>query len=274
MIRSALSFGALALALALPRLAWADAQALDGGVAPDDTILERYRTPWEALNERKIGEASRAVRFDWRKSELGFGVEVSELLELNNFGSARFGGFLRRPLGSFLLELGVTWVFGSSSDSAQKLALTPYRQFGRPSRLEIDLNVGFPLAEGVATARLGFFPATELVFSVNAGLRYLFYPGALGGISAGDVLKDMFGLKLSQVEYDNLEKTRPAAMQIDGARYSVLVGFSVDVYLQPGLFLSPRVMLGLPVLAGISGPMGPGGLGFWWELTVALGWAL
>jgi len=31
----------------------------------------------------------------------------------------------------------------------------------------------------VATARPGFFPATELVFSANAGLRYLFYPGSV-----------------------------------------------------------------------------------------------
>ena len=47
------------------------------------------------------------------------------------------------------------------------------------SRFEIDADAAYPIAEGVATSRPGFVPATELVFSGEGGLRYLYYPDAL-----------------------------------------------------------------------------------------------
>jgi hypothetical protein len=235
----------------------------------EDTSIERYRTPLEALNERMIGVASRAVRFEWRKTRVGLGVVGSQLLELNNFSSARLGGFARMPFGDFMGEVAVTGVFTSGSDSTEKLALTPYRQIGRPTRLELDFNLGYPLAEGVATARPGFFPATELVFSANAGLRYLIYPGALNGADFLGAATSLIAPRLSEIELENLESTRPPGMQIDSGRYSLLAGFSLDIYFQPGGFLSPRVMISPPVLSGITGS----GLGWWWELTFAAGWA-
>ena len=275
-----------------PSIAWADGMAGDAGTGapePDsatvsdssadagtaarpeeDHTLERWRTPFDALNDRKIGEASRAVRFDWRKATVGFGIVGSSLAEFNNFGSASFGGFVRTAVGSLIVELAVTWVFSWSDDSARKLALTPYRQFGRPARLEIGINAAFPLAEGVATPRTSFFPATELVFSLNAGLRYLYYPNALGTSNAGQVAGAIFAPKLTQREFDYLENVRQPAMQVDGARYSLLAGFSLDVYFQTGGFLEPRVLVALPVFSGLNG----GGLGLWWELSLSLGWAL
>ena len=39
------------------------------------------------MMERMIGVASRAVRVDWRRKRVGFGVVGSRLLELNNFSS-------------------------------------------------------------------------------------------------------------------------------------------------------------------------------------------
>ncbi len=284
MIRSALAIGWLVLsglALAEPPAAGPKPEAAPEQKPdarpeakpeppPEDPALERYRTPFEALNDRKIGEASRAVRFDWRKSTVEFGLIGSDLLELNNFSSARFGGFIRKAVSSLVVELAVTWVFNWSAESAQRLALTPYRQYGRPARLEVDINVAFPLAEGVATARPGFFPATELVFNLNAGLRYLFYPGALGKANAGQVAGAILAPKLTQFEIDDLEKIRQPAMQIDPARYSVLAGFSLDVYFQTGGFISPRVLVGLPLFTTFNG----GGLGLWWELSLSLGWAL
>lgn len=249
----------------------ANTQPRPAAEAPEeDTSLERYRTPLEALNERMIGVASRAVRFEWRKMKVGLGVAGSQLLELNNFSSARLGGFARMPLGDFMGEVAITQVFTSGSDSTEKLALTPYRQIGRPTRFELDFNLGYPLAEGVATARPGFFPATELVFSVNAGLRYLIYPGALSGASLLEASASLVAPRLSDREFESLESTRPPGMQVDSGRYSLLAGFCLDIYFQPGGFLSPRIMISPPVLSGLNGS----GLGWWWELTFAAGWAL
>jgi hypothetical protein len=236
---------------------------------PDDTTLERYRTPLDVLNERMIGTASRAVRFDWRKTKVGFGIVGSQLLELNNFGSARIGGFVRTPLGSLMFDFAVTRVITWGSESTEKLALTPYRQFGRPSRVELDFNLAYPLVEGVGTARLGFFPATELVFSLNAGLRYIYYPGSLSGANAGEVFKAIFAPRLTNLELDNLETTRPPGMRIDAGRYNLLLGFSLDFHFQTGVFVSTRVMIAPPIFSALSGS----GLGWWWELSLAAGWA-
>ena len=161
-------------------------------------------------------------------------------------------------------ELAITRVLTWGSASTEKLALTPYRQSGRPSRFELDINVGYPLAEGVATARPGFFPATELVFSANAGLRYAYYPGALSGASFGEVARALIAPRLLAKELENLERKLPPGMQIDEGRYNLLTGLDLDIYFQTGGFVSPRVMFALPI-TGTD-------LGLWWELTFGAGW--
>ncbi|MBE2250728.1 MAG: hypothetical protein IAE78_14420 [Myxococcus sp.] len=247
--------------------------APDGGVTLEpvpDTSIERYRTPLEALTERPIGETSRAVRFDWRRSRVGFGVIGSSLLELNNYSSARVGGYVRKALGNLMLDAAVTYVFVFGSDASNKLALTPYRQFGRPNRFELDVNVGYAIAEGVVTARPGLVPAAQLVLTANVGARYLFYPGSLAGVPALDVVGGLFAPRLSDTEITNLDKGRLPAMQIDRARYGLLAGFTLDLYFQPGIAVTPRVMMALPVFSGIQGA----GLGWWWELSLGVGASL
>lgn len=235
------------------------------------TALELQRTPFEALTERALGTASRAVRFDWRRTTVGFGVTSAALLELNNFASGRVGGFVRTPLGSnFMLELAFTRVFTWGSTSSELLGLTPYRQYARPSRVELDLNASYALFEGVATARPGFIPAAQFVFSVSAGLRYLFYPGSLNNMSAGEVAGAIFAPGLGDTEVTNMNSQMLPGMQLDRSRYQVLAGFQLDVYFQPGLFVTPRVMLGIPL---ISAPTGRG-IGWWWEMSLLAGWQL
>lgn len=248
----------------------AEALRLVPGAKQEDPAIERHRTPIEALTERMLGSASRAVRFDWRKKTVGVGAFASQLLELNNFASARVGAFARMPLGDLMVEVGFSRVFVWGSDSTDALARTPYRQVGRPNRFELDINLGYPLAEGVVTPRLSFLSAAELVFSVNLGLRYFFYANALKGADAGAVAAAIFAPKLSDKELANMEPFRLAGMQLDENRYTPLVGFSLDVYFQPGLFFSPRVMLALPVFSGLAGS----DLKWWWELNLSLGWML
>lgn len=238
------------------------------GPEKSDDTLEGFRTPLDALTERMIGTASKSVRFDWRKSTLGIGLIGSDLLERNNFGSTRLGLLARRPFGKFMGELAISRAFTWGTDSTEKLALTPYRQYGRPSRFELDVNVGYPLAEGVVTALPDFFPATELVFSANAGLRYLFYPGAMSGMKFQDVATSLLAPRISDHELGQLESSRPGGMQIDPARYGLLAGISLDVYFGSGGFLSPRAMMSVPLVGVVTGT----GLGFWWELSLAAGW--
>jgi hypothetical protein len=235
---------------------------------PVDSSIEQFRTPLEVLSERMIGAASKSVRFDWRKASFGLGLQGSELLERNNFGSTRAGLLVRRPLGNFMGELGLTRVFTWGSDSTEKLSLTPYRQIARPDRYELDVNMGLPLAEGVATAWPGFFPATELVFSANAGFRYLYYPGSTSGERFLTAASRLLTPKLSDAELQALEGNRLPGMQIDPARYGLLAGVSMDMYFGSGGFLTPRAMVAVPIISGLTGT----GLGWWWELNLGMGW--
>jgi hypothetical protein len=235
-----------------------------------EASVERYRTPVELLTEWMIGTASMPVRVDWRKSKVSFGLFGSELVERNNFGSTRVGALARVPFGDFLGELAISRVFTWGSDSTEKLARTPYRQYGRPARFELDINVGYPIAEGVATALPRFFPATQMVFSADAGFRYLFYPESLAKTELLDITKTVLSAQLTERERENLEAVRPPGMHIDGARYGLHAGFSLDLYFQSGAFVSPRVMVSIPLLSPINGT----GLGFWWDVSLAAGWTL
>lgn len=230
----------------------------------DDTTLDRHRTPVEVLTEKMIGTASRAVRFDWRRKSVGVGLLGSQLLELNNFKSARLGAMLRVPLGSFMTEFAATRVLTWGSESTEKLALTPYRQLGRPNRFELDFNLAYPIAEGVATARPGFVPATQLVFSAVAGFRYLIYPSSFSNATFGEAASAIVSPQLSTREIENLEGARLAGMQIDKGRFNLLAGLSLDVYFGSGGFVSSRAL--------IAGPITGSDLGWWWELTAGAGW--
>lgn len=236
----------------------------------EDHSIDANRSPVDALTESMIGSASKSVRFDWRRSPVAFALLGSELLERNNFGSTRLGLLSRKAFGDLLVELGVNYVFTWETDSSRKLSLTPYRQFARPARLEIDVNVAYALAEGVVTALPSVVPPAQMVLSANAGVRYLYYPGALEGADALGYAAGLTAPALTQVEIENLEGTRLPGMQVDLARYGLLTGLCLDVYLQPGLLVTPRAMLAIPIFA----PFGGSGLGWWWELSVGLGWAL
>ncbi len=230
---------------------------------PDDS-LEQYRTPFDALTERTIGSASRAVRFDWRKSKFGLELLGGQLLELNNFITWRVGVVGRVPMKGIMLEFGANVALTSGSDSTDKLSATPYRQVGRPSRLELDVDVSYPLAEGVATPRTNFLPTAELVLSATAGLRYLYYQHQFHTVSVKNGALDLVKPQLTSQELDNLESQRLPAMEIDKGRYDVLAGITFDVYVQSGGFISPRVMIAPPITES--------GLGWWWELSLAAGW--
>jgi hypothetical protein len=231
--------------------------------------IDRYSAPVDVLTERFIGTSSRAVRFDWRRAKGGFALTGGELLEMNNFRSRRIGVSARRPFNNVMGDIAVSWVETGGSNSSEKLALTPYRQIGRPSRLELDINVGYPIAEGVATARLGFFPATELVMSAQAGLRYLHYPGAINGADPtkiGEVQalgRALFSPTLTRRELEWLEDHRLGGMEVDRARYNLLVGLGTDVYFASGGYVTPRAMVAMPVTGT--------GLGWWWELSLDVG---
>ena len=80
--------------------------AASGTAHKPDHTLEEYRSPLDVLTERAIGTTARPVRFDWRKSNVGVGVCVSQLDELDDFWSGRLGVFARVPFSGLMC---LTW---------------------------------------------------------------------------------------------------------------------------------------------------------------------
>lgn len=230
------------------------AQAEAAGDADDeaDDPLSRHRTPFAELAERTIGTASQPVEFNWRRTTVHAAATGGQLYELNNFNSLRVGAMARFPSGGMIAELGLGYVRTWDTPSSDMLALTPYRQPGRPDRMEIDINVGIPLAEGVVTVAPRIFPSLELVLNGYVGFRYLLYPDAFAGMKAGTVFSSIFAPSLTPDEIANLDDRRLDAMQVDPGRYGLMIGIGNDLYFKQGIFLSPRAMFSLPILAPVT----------------------
>ncbi len=233
---------------------------------PDKT-LETYRTPINVLTERAIGKTSRPVRYDWRRDTLQMGLMGGLPAELNNYDSLKAGFFVRFPVSNALLEVGLSHVWVSASQSSRNLALTPYRQPGRPERYELDFTYSYPLAEGIITAFPAFMPSTQLVLSAHVQFRYLIYPSAFEDLEWTETLKALVRGSLSSAEIENLESERLPAMTVDPARYAALAGLGNDLYFQSGFFFSHKVLLATPLLNFLNDTE----LGYGFELDVALG---
>ena len=236
--------------------------------APDEG-LSQYRTTLEALSELSIGRTSRPVRFDWRRGSVQVGINGGLPAELNSFDSLRAGGFVRFPTSGLLLELTLSYVWVSGSDSTEQLALTPYRQAGRPDRMELDFSLAVPLAEGVVTALPEIFPTTELVISGLAQLRYLIYPGGYAGLGFADTVEAIFSGTLSDAELENIEDERLPGMKIDRARYGMQLGLGADLYFQSGFFVTNKLLIALPLLDFLADSQ----LSYGVELDLSLGFA-
>lgn len=236
---------------------------------PEEDPLSRHRTDFDALTEQSIGTTSVPVQFNWRRTTVHVAGTGSFLFELNNFDSARVGGLLRIPAKTTLFELGVNYAHVWNTPSSELLALTPYRQPGRPRRLELDVGLALPVAEGVITTFPRFFPAVQMSFDLYGALRYSVYPTGFGGMKPGKVFTALLSPTLTEDELANLDEARLEAMQIDPGRYGLMLGFGNDIYFKQGLFVSPRVMFAVPLLAPASGTE----LYFWADFSLAVGWA-
>ncbi|MBN2801261.1 MAG: hypothetical protein JXX28_19125 [Deltaproteobacteria bacterium] len=258
---------------ALAALLWAcPVQAEEGAEgeqppAEEEDPLSPYRMSFASLTEHAIGTASQPVAFSWRRTHTHLAGSGSFLSELNNFDSARAGAMVRLPGRGSIVEISTSYVWTWDTHSSRQLALTPYRQFGRPSRLELDLTLVQPLAEGVVTAVPGIFPATQMVFNAYGSVRYLVYPSGFSGMNVKKSLAALVSPTLTEAERENLEDHRLDAMEVDPARYGLMLGLGDDLYFKQGLFVSPRVMVALPVLA----PATETGLLLWTDLSLAVG---
>lgn len=240
---------------------------LQAGTTPlrlDDTTLAGVQASHAKLLEHFLGTTSKSIRFDWRNSPLQLGFYVGDLVERNNYASQRVGILARKNFSDTLLEINLSGVLTQPTLSSELLALTPYQQSGRPSRFELEINAGLPLAEGVVTPQWSWLPPAQMVWVAYTGLRYALYPSLLE-----NHWQNLWRPDITDAERAELAPLTLGGMHVDGARFQVMLGTSLDVYLVPGIVLTPRVMMAVPIgfdlLTGSD-------LGFWWEGGIAIGY--
>lgn len=234
------------------------------GLSP--STLERS-VPFQTLVDRSLGQTGRAVLFDWRKSAVLAEAVVGELLELNNFRSTRFGIGARWPGRSWIFGAHAAYVWARETPSSRLVALTPYRQAGRPSRFELDASFELPLAEGVATIRSGWFPSIELVLAGEGRIRYLVYPTSFRVEKGFALARALIKPRLGAAELEGLREFRLGGMQVETPRYNTLLGLRLDAYLADGMSFQQGALLAVPLNASASG------LRWWWELRFGMGYA-
>ncbi len=222
------------------------------------------------LPEHFVGSTARAVRVDWRRAKAIPLLQVADIVERNNFQQVQANIGVRKAFGDILVEGALGFFWANDSASSLLLAQTPFRQAGRPSHFALDVNVGYPIAEGVVTPVTTWVPPAELVLVAWAGVRYSAFAETFPDRPFQDIGFDLVSPQLSATELARLDDASLDAMQVDTARLHTPVGLSLDVYLQPGLLVSPRVMVNVPVLIPITATQ----LGFFWELGLSVGYAL
>ncbi len=235
-----------------------------------DARVDAYRTPFDALMQRSIGSTSRRVLYDWRRANLQLRAVFAIPAELNNFESRRAGLGIRVPTDGVLLAFDVSYVAVSGSVSSRQLALTPYRQPGRPTRLQVDASLLYPLAEGIMTAARDFVPDSELVFSAAGRLSYHFYPSAYRDMTWTQALASTVAPSLSDKALRNLARAGLPGMEVDRARYSLMLGVVTDVYFRRGAFFGVESLVGLPLLGFVTNTK----MDYGFELGISLGLSL
>jgi hypothetical protein len=232
---------------------------------PSAALAAENVIPFPALVERTVGVAGKSVRFDWRKKQSLVFANVGQPVEYNNFETYRAAAAVQFPSENMTIGLGLAKAFVFSTESADAIALMPYRQTGRPERWELELSGFYPVAEGVVTFRPDFMPAAQMVFSLAADVRYMIYPSLLSGQGFSNGFKSLIATRLSESDKERLSPSAPAAMKIDSAKIAVLTGFNLHLYTSGGLIISSKAMLALSIL-GTAMPKHA-------DLTIGLGYA-
>ena len=101
-----------------------------------DESLREKRSTLDALPQASIAPTTTPLRLAVNPPFVG--INGSQLLELNNESWRRCTYEASNPEFS---EFQFNYVYVRDSRSSQQLALTPYRQPGRPARFELDMGL-------------------------------------------------------------------------------------------------------------------------------------
>jgi hypothetical protein len=256
---------------------FAKAQKTPSEETPNDNLLKipgdielstaEGPVPFPALSRIVLGEVSKPVVFDWRRASLGWGLDLGQPIELNNFQSKRIAIKSYYPSDSSIFGIGINWVKVTSTRSSLEVGKTPYRQKGRLTRFELEFSGFVPLFEAVTTPIWNWIPDTEFAFGPAGDLRFLHYPGMWKKANIGQVLKSLVAPKLSSREKELLASKRHSGMLLDDNKLDLLLGLQTFVFFSSGVFIQTSLKWSIPYSFFKSD------LGTWWDVSAGVGYA-
>ncbi|MCX6127918.1 MAG: hypothetical protein NTX25_02495 [Proteobacteria bacterium] len=145
-------------------------------------------------------------------------------------------------------------------------AKTPFEQEGRPTRLEWQNGLEFPLVEGISQNLITIVPASEFVLSAVAQLNLYIYPEL--NHKPVQLLKDIVKFSMDESDRQILERSSPSAMRVHRGTHSMSLGLQWDNYYKSGFGWNMRFLYERPFLSSESH------LSSWFSLALGVGYAL
>lgn len=183
------------------------------------------------LSRQVYAKVDRNSIFLWRQKFLNYSLGYVDRVEYNNFTSNAYRLGIKKPFNAYFLGGDITYIDVSSTSAASELDDTAYRQYGKPSRLNLGFDANFVILEGIASKYWSFIPEMQFLLSISSRLSADFYTESFGDFSS------LFQTEISSSLENELLETAPEGMIIDPRRFELSIGMRLDAYQRDGFGL-------------------------------------
>ena len=210
------------------------------------TSVHSKASSLDDLSRQVFAKVDRSTIFLWRQKFLNYSLGYVDRVEYNNFTNNAVRLEIKKPFDAFSVGGDLTYISVSSTSASSELNDTAYRQYGKPSRLNLGADANFVFLEGVSSKYWSFIPELEFLLSASARFGADFYTETFGDFSS------IFATEISSSLQNELLETSPDGMIIDPRRYEFGIGLRLDAYQRSGLGLYFNWFMVFP-LGGLDG---------------------
>ncbi len=180
------------------------------------------------LSRQVYAKVDRNSIFLWRQKFLNYSLAYVDRVEYNNFTSNAYRLGIKKPFDAYFIGGDITYIDVSSTSAASELDDTAYRQYGKPSRLNLGFDGNFVVLEGISSKYWSFIPEMQFLLSISSRLSADFYTENFGDFSS------LFQAEISSSLQNDLLESAPAGMIIDPRRFDFSIGMRLDAYQREG----------------------------------------
>lgn len=183
------------------------------------------------LSRQVFSKVDRNSIFLWRQKFLNYSLAYVDRVEYNNFTSNAWRLEIKKPFDAYFIGGDVSYIDVTSTSASKELEDTAYRQYGKPSRLNIGIDGNFVVLEGISSKYWSFIPEMQFLLSISSRFGADFYTESFGDFGS------LFQAEISSSLENELLETAPEGMIIDPRRFEIGIGLRLDAYQRNGIGL-------------------------------------